>query len=71
MNCLIAHCPTLGCYMYVPVCTLKSETKPEFNPTTHIIVSCPSCGKEFRELTSLLEWSPVAEVTGKFRFGGK
>jgi hypothetical protein len=69
MNCLVAHCPTSGCYMRVPVCTLRSETKPEFDPTVSIVVVCPSCEKEFRELASLLELTPQSDVTGKFQSG--
>ena len=32
MNCLVAHCPTAGCYMRLPVCTLASDVRPEFDP---------------------------------------
>jgi RNase P subunit RPR2 len=67
INCLVAHCPTAGCYMRVPVCTLKSDTKPEFDPTLSIAVTCHSCGKEFREPASQLEFSPLGAVTGKFQ----
>jgi transcription initiation factor IIE alpha subunit len=67
MNCLVAHCPTSGCYMRVPVCTLVSDVKPEFDPAVSMAVVCPSCEKEFRELASLLELSLLSEVTGKFQ----
>ena len=66
MNCLVAHCPTAGCYMRVPVCTLNSDTKPEFDPTLSIKVTCQSCGKEFREMASHLDFSPQEQVTAKF-----
>jgi hypothetical protein len=71
MNCLVAHCPTSGCYMRVPVCILKPDTQPEFDPTVSVVVVCPSCEKEFRELASLLELTPQAEVTGKFHSGAR
>jgi len=67
MNCLVAHCPTAGCYMRVPVCALGSDAKPEFDPTLSIVVTCHSCGKEFREAASLLELAPQAAVTAKFQ----
>ena len=67
MHLLVAHCPTPGCYMRVPVCTLAAETKLEFDPTIYMVVTCPYCGKEFRELASLLEQSLQSDVTGKMR----
>jgi hypothetical protein len=67
MDCLVAHCPTAGCFMRVPVCTLASDAKPEFDPTMSIVVTCPSCGKEFRELASLLDVAPQASVTARFQ----
>jgi hypothetical protein len=66
MHCLVAHCPTSGCYMRVPICTLATDIMPDFDPTLYVAVTCHSCGKEFRELASLLESSPQAAVTGKF-----
>jgi len=69
MDCLVAHCPTSGCYMRVPICTVTAATKIEFDPTLYVVVSCPSCGQEFRELASLLDLTPQAEVTGKFQAG--
>jgi hypothetical protein len=53
--------------MRVPVCTLATDIAPEFDPTLTVLVICPSCGKEFRELASALDFSPPANVTGKFR----
>lgn len=67
MNCLVAHCPTAGCYMRLPVCTLASDVRPEFDPTLAIIVTCHSCGKEFREPASELELAPQGAVTAKFQ----
>jgi len=67
MNCLIAHCPTSGCYMRVPICTLATDIMPDFDPTLLVVVTCHSCGKEFREHASLLEICPQALVTGKFQ----
>jgi hypothetical protein len=64
---LVAHCPTPGCYMRVPVCALTMDTKVEFDPTTYVVVTCPSCGKEFREQGTLLDLSLQADVTGKMR----
>jgi hypothetical protein len=66
MNLLVAHCPTQGCYMRVPVATVATDTAPEFDPTLYVVVICHSCGKEFRELASLLDLTPQSEVTGKF-----
>jgi hypothetical protein len=66
MNCLVAHCPTSGCYMRMPICTLATDVMPEFDPTLHVAVTCHSCGKEFRELASQLELAHQADVTGKF-----
>ena len=66
MNLLVAHCPTSGCYMRVPVATVACDTAPEFDSTMSVLVTCSSCGKEFREFASLLEFSPQSEVTGKF-----
>jgi hypothetical protein len=67
MDCLVAHCPTDGCYLRVPVCILGPDAKPEFDPTLSIVVTCPGCGKEFRELASLLEIFPQVNITAKFR----
>ena len=53
--------------MRVPVSKLATDTPPEFDPTLSVLVTCPSCGKEFRELASALDFSPPANVTGKFR----
>jgi hypothetical protein len=53
--------------MRVPICTLKADTMPDFDPTLHVVVTCHNCGKEFRESASLLELSPQALVTGKFQ----
>ena len=66
MNCLVAHCPTSGCYMRVPICTLATDTMPDFDPTMYVVVTCHSCGKEFRELAAQLELLPQGSVTGKF-----
>lgn len=55
--------------MRVPICTLSDGTKVAFDPTVYVLVACPSCGQEFRELASLLELTPQAEVTGKFQAG--
>jgi hypothetical protein len=66
MNCLVAHCPTAGCYMRVPICTLATDVMPEFDPTMHVVVICHNCGNEFRELASLLDLTPQANVTGNF-----
>ncbi len=66
MNCLVAHCPTSGCYMRVPICTLATDTMPEFDPTFYVVVTCHSCGKEFRELASLLDLASQSTITGKF-----
>jgi len=43
------------------------DTKVEFDPTTYMVVTCPSCGKEFREQATLLDLSLQADVTGKMR----
>ena len=67
MNCLVAHCPESGCYMRVPICNLASEKMPEFDPTLFVVVICPSCGKEFRELATFLDFCAQAEVTGRLR----
>ncbi len=64
---LLAHCPTDGCYMRVPVCNLTSNIEPEFDPTLTIGVVCHGCGKEFREAASQLEIVPQANVTAKFQ----
>jgi hypothetical protein len=53
--------------MRLPVCTLASDVKPEFDPTVSVLVTCHSCGKEFREPASLLDFSPLANVTAKFQ----
>jgi hypothetical protein len=53
--------------MRVPVCTLASDARPEFDPTLSIVVTCHSCGKEFREEASQLELSPQGAVTAKFQ----
>jgi len=66
MNCLVAHCPTLGCLFRVPIGTIATDKTPEFDATVQVVVTCPSCGKEFRELASELEFTPQAEITGKF-----
>ncbi len=67
MDYLVAHCPTSGCYMRVPVCTLVSDAKPAFDPAVFVLLVCPSCGKEFREPALELEISAATDVTGKFR----
>jgi hypothetical protein len=69
MDCLVAHCPTSGCYMRVPVCTVSLGAKLDFDPTLYLVVTCHSCGQEFREPASSLERVPQAEVTGKFLAG--
>ncbi len=66
MNCLVAHCPTSGCYMRVPVGLLATDLMPDFDPTLYVLVTCHSCGKEFRELASQLDLVPQGNVTGKF-----
>jgi hypothetical protein len=71
MNCLVAHCQTSGCYMRVPICTIATDTMPEFVPTLHVAVVCPSCGNEFRELASALEMYPQGDVTAKIQLGRK
>jgi hypothetical protein len=53
--------------MRVPVCILATDTMPEFDPTMYVVVTCHSCGKEFRELASLLDLLPQGAVTGKFQ----
>jgi hypothetical protein len=53
--------------MRVPVCALTSDVRPEFDPTLSIVVTCHSCGKEFREAAALLELAPQAAVTAKFQ----
>jgi hypothetical protein len=45
---------------------LATTMMPDFDPTLYVLVTCHSCGKEFRELASLLELIPQADVTGKF-----
>ena len=45
---------------------LATDIMPDFDPTLYMVVTCHSCGKEFRELASLLELVPQANVTGKF-----
>jgi hypothetical protein len=40
---------------------------PEFDPTFYVVVTCHSCGKEFREPAVLLDLAPQAAVTGKFQ----
>jgi hypothetical protein len=52
--------------MRVPVCMLATDVPPEFDPTLHVIVTCHSCGKEFREIASQLDLVPQGTVTGKF-----
>jgi hypothetical protein len=52
--------------MRMPICTLATEIMPDFDPSLYVAVTCHSCGKEFRELASLLELTPQAAVTGKF-----
>jgi RNase P subunit RPR2 len=39
---------------------------PDFDPTMYVVVTCHSCGKEFRELAAQLELLPQGSVTGKF-----
>jgi hypothetical protein len=52
--------------MRVPVCILATDIMPDFDSSLHVLVTCHSCGKEFRELASLLDLVPQASVTGKF-----
>jgi len=44
---------------------------PEFDPTFFVVVTCRNCGKEFRELASLLDLAPQGAVTGKFQARSK
>ena len=37
------------------------QDRPEFDPTLYVVVMCPNCQKEFRELASLLDWCPTAK----------
>jgi hypothetical protein len=64
-NYLLSHCPTYGCYAQPPVCTLESDTNPNFDPTLYVVVKCPNCKQEFRELASSLEMSLTAIPLGK------
>ena len=69
MDCLVAHCSTQGCYMRVPVCTVTTDAKLEFDPTLMVSINCPSCGQEIKELSSQLERARQEEVTAKFQAG--
>jgi hypothetical protein len=64
-NYLFAHCPKYECSHLVPICTLESDIKPEFDPHLYVVVVCPNCGTEFRELGSLLEMSRLANPSEK------
>jgi hypothetical protein len=52
--------------MRVPVGLLATDLMPDFDPTLYVLVTCHSCGKEFRELASQLDLVPQGNVTGKF-----
>lgn len=67
MDCLVAHCPTSGCYMRVPVCVVTTGAKLEFDPALSVAVTCPNCGHKFQEAASSLERCDQADVTGKFQ----
>ena len=59
MPYLIAHCPRFECKKSQPVSHIAAVHRPEFDPTLYVVVVCASCGQEFRELASALDWSPI------------
>ena len=61
LHYLIAHCPTNGCNTRIPISRVPMEERPEFDPTLYVVLICPNCQQEFRELASLLDWCPTAK----------
>jgi len=67
MMYLVGRCP--NCCDLVPVCKLPSAQLPVFDPTLCVVLLCPSCGKEFRLLASLLD--PIRKANGEETFPDK
>lgn len=57
MAYLLARCPMLGCNHRNPVCDLRSDHMPGFEPGVYVVVKCAKCGELFREPASRLELS--------------
>lgn len=67
-NYLIAHCPTFECYTRVPIWELDTAQTPRWlQAGAYVVVVCPRCGKEFRELASALELSPSTTPAEKIQ----
>lgn len=55
--------------MRVPVCTVTSDAKLDFDPALMVTLPCPGCGQQVTEPASQLERARQEEVTAKFQAG--